>query len=455
MTKPLLMTLLLLGVGLAPAAHAQNARVTAGVVAFTSGDYGRALSDLDAALADPSLLTPENVPKAYYYRAKARMARVVELAGAIQRAGAGDPHAQEELENAAKELIPRTWNDYRRAREHEHAGRWKELVAAELPQLYQQALQTATGVLHHASQPTLSREDKRAAYAEALGVLDVAIQIAPDEYLPYSLRAEAKRSLDGETDAPDTRNAHADFATAARLFGEHPPAHPDLLIAYVYYRKALIERYPHQDADAALATLAAGRKALDGEMARLRAMKDRYDRVEWGQLTQQYEDVSADLQRFELDTLFNAPGQLARALQRFEQAASANPKDYMIRVAWASLLEQAGQLDKADAVYRAATELDPSRAHAWTNLGVLRVNRAVALTQQAHAADDEGRTQALLKEAHGRLEAALPALRKAQELERCNGTALRALRSVTLALELDDEYRKYEEAETECLRATD
>ena len=57
-----------------------DTKVTSGVVAYDQGDYEQAVEYLNEALSEPNQLKEKNVPKAYYYRAEARMKAMVAAA---------------------------------------------------------------------------------------------------------------------------------------------------------------------------------------------------------------------------------------------------------------------------------------------------------------------------------------------------------------------------------------
>ncbi|MCP4808104.1 MAG: hypothetical protein GY913_31390 [Proteobacteria bacterium] len=181
-----------------------DADVTTGVVALNQGDYAKAFLELQQGLEDPSTLKPKNVPKAWYNLGQAFMAtdRPVEAAMA-----------------------------YANALDADIDGAWaKQMQATVVPQLL---LQTGLIALSEASN---AGTPDPGVLTEAERLLTHAIALIPEQHTGYDLRGQV-RDLQG-----DKVGAQADYTRCLELAEASPPASPDILLAYVAYRSALLKR---------------------------------------------------------------------------------------------------------------------------------------------------------------------------------------------------------------------
>ena len=420
MKKQMLFFVLLMFTACSFALAQADTKVTSGVVAHNNGDYEKALKYLDQALAAEGDLKAKNVPKAWYYKGKS-------LLGAMAMAAqAGDQAKLEKYANAPLDA----YECFKQAiAKDDDKKKYTKLAKVDLSQLFNPMLQGGLMAMNAGGNDL------------ALKFLNAAVEIGKtafdkEYYVTYDLRAQTHMALN------DSTAAFEDFTKAHEFFDADLPQKPDLLIAYVYYRKALLFRYKKKDLDGALATINSGKEKLESEWARVQGMKDKLSADDLAAYQKQYDDAKADLSSFELDILINAPDKLQEALNKFESAIAESPNDYIVHVAYASLLEKT-DMDKATKMYEKAIAIDPEKQIAHFNLGAIYVNKAAELAKKANETDDNDEYDKLFNQMKEEFKNALPHMKKAHELEPEDRNVLTALMTITLNLEMTDQYDAY------------
>ena len=370
------MSLLLL-VGLAWSGT--DADVTTGVVAFQQGDYARAVEDLEEALEDPSQLKPKNVPKAWFHLGRTYF---------------------------ALERGPEAADAFAKVREVDPSGEWdKSLDAAMAPEIWLNA-------------GLMALAEDRSAEAERL--LSHHLALRPATHAALDLRGQARQRQG------DTAGAIADFDAYLALVEATPPADPDILGAYVAYRRALLAREAN-DVTQALELVERGVALATRE----------YGRLDGHALTsahaEQYAQATADLGALRLDLLLNSPLHRDVALNEFEAAVAERPDDGVLWLAYAQLLEAVDE-DKAIAAYDKAAAIESSAFLAHYNLGALYNNRAATAARLANATGSDLEYQVHQTELVLALTTALPHFEKAHELDPTDASVLDALLQATMML---------------------
>jgi hypothetical protein len=431
-----LIVLLMLTLG--TTAWAQDSKIETGVIAFQGNEFKKALDFFNEGMKDMSLIKEKNVPRAYYYRGMTKV-RVMALdAQAIK----GEP--TEEQANALEALLLGAYDDFKQSKAKDD-GKWGKKVDDALASLNIAFLQAGLAALNLTYGKDITAAQKAEAYQGTVDAMNYSIEIDPNNYFPFDLRGQGKLGV------LDSAGALADFTTAAKLIEANTHTRADLLIGYTYYRKAIIERYMNHNVDAALATVDKGKAVLDKEWAKVVAKKAEAKPDQFAKDQKQYEDCKEDLAKFELDLLLNAPEKLQQAIDKFKDAIVKEPKNYVLHVAYAQLLEKVEKTDDAAAVYEKATQIDPSKQMAWFNLGAMYVNKAVKLYGDANKiSDDAPKAKAMQAEGDALFKKALPYLEKAHEVDKCDMETLRALLQITINLQLTEEYSKYKAAEKAC-----
>jgi tetratricopeptide (TPR) repeat protein len=438
------LSLLVVGLGTAaPTAGllAQDSKIETGVVAFNGQDYKKAVEALKTGLANSAEVKPKNVPRGHYYLGMASyqlMAQVAQTAGGEQMA-----KAQE-----MSDLLDLSYNSMLKARETDAENKWTEKANKQLSLLNLAFLNGGLQAMNMTYGDKLTKEEKKEAYGEIIDYMKRCETIDASNYMVYDLRGQAQFAL------ADSAKALEDFKTAIAKFEAKKPERPDQLIAYVYYRIAAIEKGKNKNLDAALKSIDGGKVALEKEHARVLAGKDKLKPEELTKLEEQFQDAQAALSGIELDILLNAPDKLQEALGKFEAAIAKDPKNYILYVAHAQLLEKVDVV-KAEEVYKKATTIDPTKQLAWFNLGALYVNRGVEKYKEANKVEKNfDLAKSLQKEGDAFYRLAFPCLVKALEIEPCEGQALQGILNICINLSSDEamaaEYTKYKKMQSDC-----
>ncbi len=434
-----LIVLLLLTLGTKAWAQGGDSKIETGIIAYQANDFKKALDFFNQGMVDMALVKPKNVPRAYYHRGMARL-KVMAM-----DAQAAKGNLTPEQEQAAYKMVLDSYDDFKKAKSTDD-GKWGKKVDEALSILINNAFLTAgLGALNATYDKGITPADKIEAYKMSVETMNYSVEIDPNNYFPFDVRGQAKLGL------ADSTGALADFTTSAKLIEAGTHTRPDLMVAYTYYRKGIIERYQAHNVDAALATVDKGKAMLEKEWAKIVAKKAEAKPEQFAKDQKQYDGAKEDLAKFELDLLLNAPEKLQQAIDKFKEAITKEPKNYVLHVAYAQLLEKVLKPDDAAAVYEKATQIDPSKQMAWFNLGAMYVNQAVKLYGDANKISDNP-TKAKELQAQGDVlfRKALPSLQKANEIEKCDMETLRALLQITINLQMNDEYSKYKAIEKEC-----
>jgi Tfp pilus assembly protein PilF len=419
-------------------AWAQDSKIETGIIAYQGGEFKKALDYLNQGLTNKSELSEKNLPRAYYHRGMTRL----KVMGMDAQALKGQP--TKEQAQALEDLLMGAYDDFKQAKATDN-GKWGKKVDEALANMNVAFLQAGLAALNMTYDKAKTAEEKQEAFQGTLEAMNYAIEISAADYFPFDLRGQAKLGL------RDSVGAHSDFGAAAKLIEGNTHTRTDLLIAYTYYRKAILERYNQNNVDAALKTLDMGKTMLDREWSKITAKKAEMKAEEFAKLQKQYDDAKEDLSKFELDLLLNAPDKLQEAIDKFKGAISKEPNNYVLHVAYAQLLEKVGKSEEAAGIYETATKIDPSKQMAWFNLGAMYVNKAVALYAEANKiSDDPAKAKALQGQADELFRKALPFLQKANEIDKCDLETLRALLQLTINLQMTEEYSKYKEIEKQC-----
>lgn len=432
------MALFLLG-ALPSAVLAQDSKIETGIVAFNSQDYKKAVESLKTGLSNTAEVKPKNLPRGYYYLGLASFQYMSQIA----QSGNVEGREQE-----LADLLTQSYDAMIKARETDAEAKWTDKVNKQLSVLNVAFLNGGLMALNTTYGKELSAEEKQEVYKEVINLMNRCETIDASNYMVFDLRGQAGLAKG------DSAKALADFKTAIQKFEAKVPDRPDQLIAYAHYRVALLEKYMNKNLDNALAAVEKGKVALEKEHGRILAKKDSYKPEEITKLNEQYENALRDLNGFELDILLNAPDKLQQALGKFEGAIQKDPKNYILYVAYAQLLEKV-DIKKAEEVYKQATKVDATKSLAFFNLGALYVNQGVEKYKEANKEEKNiERAKALQKEGDDYYRLAFPNLQKALEIQPCDQATLSALLNICINLSADEamtaEYAKYKKIQTEC-----
>ncbi len=417
--------ILLLSVNL----HGQTSKVVAGQIECEQGNFRKAYSELSTALKDTAALNEKHLAMAYFYRAKARVGFAVDIAESIVK---GNSVSDSEMKLAESYVID-SWSDYQKTLSYKNVI-YDKKVKSELEQFTQHANKAALDKLNLTYANTMTDIGKKTTLEEGIKNSEIAIGCNPNYYLSYDIQGQLFQGLKKYEDAMKS------YQKSVELFKTNPPQYPDQLIAYVYYRMASLERYylyETSDLEKCLGLIRKGKAVLEKEFEREQGHKKSMTVQAWDQTLAQYRTALQDLGTTELDILLNIPERITEAIAAFENILEKNPNDYLKLLALATLYEQT-DAEKAVETYLKATVVDPSKSHAWFNLGALYFNKGAELNKQSNDAPDVEVADALLNKADVWYKKALEPLQKAEELDDCNKHALNALKQVTLNLSNGD-----------------
>jgi tetratricopeptide (TPR) repeat protein len=395
----------------APAKAGTNADVITGVVAYQQGDYQTAISEFKSAVEDPSTLKEKYVPKAYYYLGKSFIS---DLSQAVLEKS----ERLAELEDAP------VWaaNAYLRARETDD-GKWGESLDIATRELHPALLQQGLALLNQAGR---EEEEQRAqTLNRALERLEPAVLFVPDDYMGLDLRAQCFDNLGRKADA------YAGYVASLEAHAAKP-GHPDVLVGYTAYRAALIARYEQEDLSKALDWVKLGIARVESEYTRAESADDN--------LRVLYENALDDLGKFRLDIYLNTPDLRDEALGEFLAATQAEPDNYVLMVAYASMLESS-DIDAAMTTYQKAIAIDPSQHIAYFNLAAVYVNRAAVLSKQENEIEDMTQATKIHESVLENVQTARPFLEKAHEISPTDLGTIRALKQVLIQLDDVEAYQ--------------
>lgn len=404
---------------------AQNRLVSEAIQAYADGNYQKAYEYSGDALVNIDELSGDYIAAAWYYLAKSR----IQLLRLSMEAG-----DQEKLLHMQHALIE-SYIDYKEALKTADYKLQKD-IEYDLAGLYAPILQTGLSALNTGNDPQQPFTVRNAALEAARGYLEAAKDISPT-YLAADLLGQVQL-------------ARGDSTTALRLFDESirtykakPPTKADFLMAYVIFRKAMIERYHLQNSKKAIATLVAGENLLNVEYSRM---------SQAGTLKPEqretYKKGMRDLIRFELDVYLAEDELTQEALVRFREVMLLYPEDYDIHIAYANLMER---IDPQQAVedYLTAISIDESREIGYFNLGALYNNLGSKIYLAGLNENDESLADSLYNEANRNFRDAYRYMEAAYRLNPHSLETIRALVQLATSLGLDEQAEMYKGKELE------
>ena len=403
---------------------AQNNVVSGAIQAYANDDYEKTFRLAGDALANIDELTGDYIPAAYYYLAKSRI-QVLRIA-----LETGD---QEKLLGMQNALIE-SYFDYKESLKTAD-NQLKSDIQRDLADLYNPILQTGLSALNTANDNNQSEDVKNAALKAGMGYLKAAKDISPT-YLACDLLGQAYIG------SGDSTAAHEVLGESIVAYRQSPPTPPDFLMAYVYFRKAMIERYHLKNSRMALVTLIEGQNLINLE----------YSKQFAGTLTPEsrkvYNNGLIDLIGFELDIYLNDPALFDDAIVRFQEIIVMYPEDYDIHVSYANLLEEVDANLAIDA-YETAISIDESRDLAYFNLGALYNNLGSEDYLLGLNADNDVMADSLYNEANMYFRKAYTYIEQAYNINPNFLPSIRALVQLATNLGLDEKASFYKQKELE------
>lgn len=284
--------------------------------------------------------------------------------------------------------------------------------------------QNALRKVNEANIPNLNPAQAKEIAAIAIQFLNILVDMEPENYVFFDLRGQAQLAK------RDSLPAAMDFQTAIRLYKDYPPEKSDFLIAYAYYRTAVIQRLSLAYEEQALQTIRAGLRFIKQEWAKT----DPYDAV----AKKRYLTALNDLETYELDILYNNPAYTDQAIEKFATAVEAQPNNYAIRCAYASLLEKDHSEEAIDQ-YQKAIALEPEKKLAYFNLSAIYINQSIATLKTQGTQD----ISAAEKQANQIAQKAVPYLERAHTIDPADRQIIKQLMTIFLRSNELEKYRFY------------
>lgn len=152
-----------------------------------------------------------------------------------------------------------------------------------------------------------------------------------------------------------------------------------------------------------------------------------------------------DIARQELGIYQNHPDLYEQAVAKFERQLENNPNDNQVRLAYASMLERAGNFEEALELYQDAHEQDPSSLQANYGLAAMRINQAAELSEAKMESNDDDEIAAYDEQIKQLCEEAYPYLIKLHELQPNEPEWLSQLVNITPLIGKTEEMQKWAE----------
>jgi tetratricopeptide (TPR) repeat protein len=307
-------------------------------------------------------------------------------------------------------------------------------IRRDMADLYNPLLQTGLSALNTGQSQAQPDNVRQAALKASLGYLGAAKDIN-QTYMACDLLGQALMA------SGDSATAIINFNLAISSYKEHSPTKPDFLMAYVYFRKAIIERYHFKNNKRALVSLMEGQNFLNILYSKFKLTLSKEDK-------KSYDNGMLDLIGFELDIYLNDTSLSDEALVRFREVMDLYPEDYDIHISYANLLEKIDMNLAIDA-YETAISIDEERPLAYFNLGALYNN----LGKDAYIAglneDNDPRADSLYNEATVYFRKAYVNMENAYNLNPRFLPTIRALVQLAGTLGLDEQKDFYQRKELE------
>lgn len=419
--------------------NAQSSLMKSGLQAFRAGDYSGAIREFDGLIQRE--VPPTVKSDAHYHRAESYMALIDLLQSPNVRGGPAK----------FSDALVKACEDYLSALALNPAS-WKHHLEEKWEILFPALIQEGVEMLEQGRKN--ENQVGRAANLEAASRrFELAAKLHPNRYLPIDLLGQVAMAKGFYRQAEQLLNK------AVRLFEEEKPAAPDLLIAYAYYRLALLHRhylYPdttlpaQSDLHKGLAFLRKARAALESEYRRAGKMAAQIDSRDLALYQLQYQQAQQDFFYLELDLLLHLPELHEEALLRFQEALRKDPRNYTLLLAYAQLLERRN-LQEALEVYQRAAAMQSDACEAHYHIGLILFNEASRLEKEAFKTKNLEQYQEFLARSRAQLSLAHPHLRTAHQCSPESLELVNALVQVTLNLHIPGDYERYKKRQEELI----
>ncbi len=376
---------LLVGLGLV--ALAQKSNVTSAALAMQDGDFERALSYVDKALAQPDLLKAQDLAKAYKIRAQAYVSLLVK-----------DPaKTPEKYPDVLGEIV----RSIQKCRELDAKKEFSDEIKITSAQ--------AASILYLKGFELFQKEKLAQARQHLTWAIELYESVGQkDFYPPVALRGLVSLQMG------DTTAAIQDLERARTAANAKPIQGAEQLMPFVY--TGLIKAYGAQ-------------RKVEQALQIVQEARSKFPTDE-------------NIRRTELNLYLQNPDLQERAIEQFRQEVQKNPRNEEHLLIYAQLLER-NYPDSAAAYYEKVLSINPNNVNANYNLGAYYVNQAAEISQRYNEEKDEATQKRLYAQMQDKFRQALPYLERAHEALPTDLALLQSLIQVTTYLGMEDKAKSY------------
>jgi len=410
-------------------ANAQNNSndLQQGMENFSSGNYEEALEYLDRAITRDKTLSPDMFCKAYYYRGLTYLRIHREVF-------AGDDQSRQKL---YKDAILLSYKDFKSSLGYDDGTLWQQ-IDLELKNLHHPLLQEGLIALNeynklagkgNAADELLDRAGQYLLAAREIRETYLVSDLLGQVYLHKGMLSDAEKY----------------FLKSEKLYTDKLPAEPDFLMAYVFYRLAVIHK--PENVRNSLQDVQRGIKLIESEHARFDTIRVKLSPERVEQMENQYRQSMQDLRNLKLDLYLGDDDLYVEAVHVFEQELNASPDDTRLLTGYASLLEQTDR-EKAISVYLKILSLDPQQPIALFNLGALYYSKGKELLETAGKTADDQQYHILVNGAMDEFKLSRDYFELAMAADPGSLETVQALKTIAYILDDKDDYLRYQELES-------
>lgn len=376
--------------------NAQKSKVTSAALALQQQDYKKALKYADEAISKPELLKSKFLAKAYYTKARAILLGF----------------SKQDTALIAQYGALGVYNTSKKAKEAD--ATYAEDVAKFHKQINPLIFNAGLGVYQAALQ-SKDEQQQKALLEMAKSHFMISDKIQKDQYFVSSLLGSTYFYL------KDNKNAMTQLDKAIKLYK-----------AFIVTKDS--KGNPRKPDENMVASI----QELGTIYMKQKQSKKAIEVYENGK---KLFPTNPTINKNLLLIYLSSPELKSQATKKFEDAIKQNPKDVLIRLGYAQLLEQENT-EKAVEQYKKALELEPNNFAANYNVGAMYVNKAKVLNDKANELSDNKEAEKLQAEAIGLMKTALPYIEKAYSVKNDDLQTVQDLIGLYAYLEKTDEMNK-------------
>jgi tetratricopeptide (TPR) repeat protein len=404
--------------------HSFSQPIVQGEQAMNAGDYGKAQEYFNMIILDQAKVKPFELSLAYYYRAWTW----------LKLYGPGPADITQPSADASGEMLLNAYNDLVSSATHDD-GRLTKRINDLLIQVEPGLVQYGLVMVNRAEEYRDAGEKYSDVAAKAVLYLGDACSIHAT-FVSYDLLGQAYLIAGNE------ERALEQFKLAEADYRLRPPAEPDFMIGYAFFRMATIYRDGLADEDQCFLAIQSGRKLLEDEFHRFFDSNPKGDSLHLNSLKLSYIKVRSDLRTLELETYLRSTNRLTEAQAEFKKEMAMNPKDVDLVIAYASMLEKSDP-DISIEYYNKALLMDPGNEVARYNIGAVSFNQGKKYFDEGIRAEDPDKVDLYVEEARKYFKQARPVFEYILKSNPDDEQAISALKMICFALDDTKGYEYY------------